>query len=141
MMKNFGKTHQDLPNFRLPAIENTSKKTSMFALMPKPDNLGQLLPPSNQLKSKGAGILKPTASNDNKNGPYKAKKNMTGIIKARQQRDAKMKRFIQDQEDMANPPPINEEDINKGMITLLNKGIIPKDVDLTPAFEKGAPPV
>lgn len=24
---------------------------------------------------------------------------------------------------------------------LLNKGIIPKDVDLTPAFEKGAPPV
>tara|TARA_B110000285_G_C15140725_1_gene630610 strand:+ start:767 stop:1078 length:312 start_codon:yes stop_codon:yes gene_type:complete len=27
------------------------------------------------------------------------------------------------------------------MISLLNKGIIPKDVDLTPAFEKGAPPV
>ena len=27
------------------------------------------------------------------------------------------------------------------MITLLNRGIIPKDVDLTPAFEKGAPPV
>jgi len=27
------------------------------------------------------------------------------------------------------------------MATLLNKGIIPKDVDLTPAFEKGAPPV
>jgi len=27
------------------------------------------------------------------------------------------------------------------MITLLNKGIIPKDIDLTPAFEKGAPPV
>ena len=42
---------------------------------------------------------------------------------------------------MQNPPPISEEDINKGMISLLNKGIIPKDVDLTPAFEKGAPPV
>lgn len=42
---------------------------------------------------------------------------------------------------MANPPPISEDDINKGMITLLNRGIIPKDVDLTPAFEKGAPPV
>jgi hypothetical protein len=27
------------------------------------------------------------------------------------------------------------------MLTLLNKGIIPKDIDLTPAFEKGAPPV
>jgi hypothetical protein len=40
-----------------------------------------------------------------------------------------------------DPPPITEDDINKGMISLLNKGIIPKDVDLTPAFEKGAPPV
>jgi len=27
------------------------------------------------------------------------------------------------------------------MASLVNKGIIPKDVDLTPAFEKGAPPV
>lgn len=52
-----------------------------------------------------------------------------------------MKKYIEDQEDLSNPPPINEEDINKGMITLLNRGIIPKDVDLTPAFEKGAPPV
>lgn len=40
-----------------------------------------------------------------------------------------------------DPPPISEDDINKGMINLLNKGIIPRDVDLTPAFEKGAPPV
>lgn len=40
-----------------------------------------------------------------------------------------------------DPPPITEDDINKGMINLLNKGIVPKDVDLTPAFEKGAPPV
>ena len=42
---------------------------------------------------------------------------------------------------MNDPPPISEDDINRGMIGLLNKGIIPKDVDLTPAFEKGAPPV
>jgi len=42
---------------------------------------------------------------------------------------------------MQNPPPISEEDINKGMMSLLTRGIIPKDVDLTPAFEKGAPPV
>ena len=40
-----------------------------------------------------------------------------------------------------DPPPITEDDIDRGMITLLNKGIIPKDVDLTPAFEKGAAPV
>lgn len=26
MTKNFGKTHQDLQNFKLPAIQNTSKK-------------------------------------------------------------------------------------------------------------------
>lgn len=51
------------------------------------------------------------------------------------------KMYIEEQEDMHNPPPISEDDINKGMMSLLNKGIIPKDVDLTPAFEKGAPPV
>ena len=39
-----------------------------------------------------------------------------------------------------DPPPITEEDIEKGMITLLNRGIIPKDVDLTPAFERGKAP-
>jgi len=38
-------------------------------------------------------------------------------------------------------PPITEDDINRGMMELVNKGIIPKDVDLTPAFEKGAAPV
>jgi hypothetical protein len=38
-------------------------------------------------------------------------------------------------------PPITEDDINRGMMELVNKGIIPKDVDLTPAFEKGSAPV
>lgn len=42
---------------------------------------------------------------------------------------------------MNDPPPISEDDINQGMFALLNRGMIPKDVDLTPAFEKGAPPV
>ena len=50
-------------------------------------------------------------------------------------------KHILEQAGMDDPPPITEDDINKGMISLLNKGIIPKDVDLTPAFEKGAPPV
>ena len=46
--------------------------------------------------------------------------------------------------DMAylnDPPPISEDAINQGMMSLVNKGLVPKDVDLTPAFEKGAPPV
>ena len=34
MSKNFGKTHQDLPNFKLPAVSNTSKKQTLFALPP-----------------------------------------------------------------------------------------------------------
>lgn len=40
----------------------------------------------------------------------------------------------------ADPPPITEDDIDDGMLSLLNRGIIPRDVDLTPAFERGAPP-
>ena len=46
-----------------------------------------------------------------------------------------------EEQQFEDPPPINEDDINKGMLSLLNKGFIPKDVDLTPAFNKGAPPV
>lgn len=41
----------------------------------------------------------------------------------------------------AIPPPITEGDLNTGLFTLINKGIIPKDVDLTPAFERGLPPL
>ena len=36
---------------------------------------------------------------------------------------------------------ITENDISKGIFNLMNKGIIPKDVDLAPAFERGAPPL
>ena len=38
-------------------------------------------------------------------------------------------------------PSISEDDISKGMLNLITKGIIPKDVDLTPAFTRGAPPL
>lgn len=41
----------------------------------------------------------------------------------------------------AEPPPITENDIKDGMLSLLNRGIIPRDVDLTPAFERGIPPL
>jgi len=40
----------------------------------------------------------------------------------------------------ADPPPITENDIKDGMFSLLNRGIIPRDVDLTPAFERGNAP-
>lgn len=141
MTKNFGKTHQDLPNFKLPAISNTSKKQSLFALQHEHDDFGNLPEANNQLKAKSAGILRPTASNANKGGPYKAKKAFAPLMKAKHQREQRHRQFLDNQEEMFNPPPISEEDINRGMINLLNKGIIPKDVDLTPAFEKGAPPV
>ena len=41
----------------------------------------------------------------------------------------------------ADPPPITQDDIEDGMFNLLNRGIIPRDVDLTPAFERGSAPL
>ena len=40
----------------------------------------------------------------------------------------------------ADPPPITENDIADGMYSLLNRGIIPRDVDLSPAFERNSAP-
>ena len=40
-----------------------------------------------------------------------------------------------------DPPPISDNDIGKGMINLVNRGVVPKDIDLTPAFERGAAPL
>jgi hypothetical protein len=77
---------------------------------------------------KSAGILKRTVTSVAKS--YTAKHQ-----KVPKKRLAPIMEFGED------PPPITEDDIEKGMITLLNKGIIPKDVDLTPAFEKGSAPV
>jgi len=37
----------------------------------------------------------------------------------------------------ADPPPITESDISCGMYNLVQRRVIPKDVDLTPAFERG----
>ena len=41
----------------------------------------------------------------------------------------------------AEPPSITEQDIGDGLYSLLRRGIIPRDVDLTPAFERGVPPI
>jgi hypothetical protein len=59
-----------------------------------------VITPDNLLKAKGAGILKPTASNQNKNGPYKAKKSLGVIMKARQIRDIRHKKNLEEQEDL-----------------------------------------
>lgn len=39
------------------------------------------------------------------------------------------------------PPPLSDEQFSVGLYRLVNQGIIPKDYDLQPAFEKGMPPV
>ena len=40
-----------------------------------------------------------------------------------------------------DPQPISEKDIGQGMMNLVNRGVIPRDVDLGPAFERGIAPV
>jgi len=47
--------------------------------------------------------------------------------------------------DIRNNPfaeamPITENDIQQAIYNLMNKGIVPKDVDISPAFERGIPP-
>jgi len=70
-----------------------------------------------------------------------------GQYMAKRVKYAKKKRQASKFESDANeiyapePPPISDHDINQGMIHLVNRGIIPKDIDLTPAFERGAAPL
>jgi len=69
----------------------------MFSLQPKNDDFGNIEGPSNALKAKGAGILRPTASNNNqKGGAYKAKKSLGNVMRQRNVRDAKFKKYIED---------------------------------------------
>jgi hypothetical protein len=94
---------------------------------------------SQKAQGGGTGILKQRTVR----ASYTAKRSLGGLYKN------KKWRMIEKNPEAAaamleasnDPPPITEDDINKGMINLLNKGIIPRDVDLTPAFEKGAAPV
>ena len=87
----------------------------------------------------GTGILKGKSVR----ATYTAKRSLGGLFKSKKWRiiDRNPEAAAAMLEANNDPPPINEDDINKGMINLLNRGIIPKDVDLTPAFEKGAAPV
>jgi hypothetical protein len=37
----------------------------------------------------------------------------------------------------ADPPPITDKDLQKGVMALMQSGIIPKDVDISTAFKRG----
>ena len=39
----------------------------------------------------------------------------------------------------ADLPPLSEKEAMRGLSTLITNGIIPKDLDLAPAFEKNPP--
>lgn len=41
----------------------------------------------------------------------------------------------------AEPMAITEQEIYSGLYNLINKGIVPKDVDIMPAFIRGVPPL
>ena len=121
MMINFGETAQDLPYFKLPDIRRTPPGHH------KDSSLGFLQASATKLK-----VAAPLRKD------YAGK--MTLLNKKRNTKNTMMKRAY-DENFIPDPPPISDEDINRGMINLINKGIIPKDVDITPAFERGAPPL
>lgn len=133
MMKNFGRTQQDLPNFKLPDIHQSGSKRAV-AVDPFEDSL---YPP--KTVTGGTGILKQRTVR----ASYTAKRSLGGLYKNKKWRlmEKNPEAAAAMLEAANDPPPITEDDINKGMFNLLNKGIIPRDVDLTPAFEKGAAPV
>ena len=141
MSKNFGKTQQDLPNFRLPEIMQAKGAVGKPAMMRMQTDVlgldslfGAAIDKRHLDVDVGAGILKKTLTAAV--GSYQPKRTAR-VVKG----PFKPKRRDDDVVYANDPPPISEEDINQGMMGLLNKGIVPKDVDLTPAFEKGAPPV
>ena len=37
----------------------------------------------------------------------------------------------------ADPPPITDKDLNRGIYNLMLNGIIPRDVDISAAFKRG----
>ena len=66
-----------------------------------------------------------------------------GIGMRQQDKVCKPKRILPKNfrdDPFADPPPITENDIDDGMLSLLNRGIIPRDVDLSPAFERNTAP-
>jgi len=65
-----------------------------------------------------------------------------GIGKVRSNRTYAPKRILPKKirdDPFSDPPPIDAADINDGMFNLINRGIIPRDVDVSPAFDRGDP--
>lgn len=125
MMRNFGETAQDLPNMKLPDIRRLPSKENIDSSLGFTDFRDIRLSAS---KLKVAPSLRKEYGGKRALGNKRSKKHKL------------MKREIAEN-FIPDPPPISDEDINRGMINLINKGIIPKDVDITPAFERGAPPL
>jgi len=96
---------------------------------------GAAIDKSKLMVPKGAGILqKPLVKATKSYGPKRG-------TKSRPLPPFRNTAMVSDMAYLNDPPPISEDAINGGMMNLVNKGSVPKDVDLTPAFEKGAPPV
>lgn len=127
MMLNFKETAQELPNFKLPEIRRMASGSDHDSSLGFNDFRNLKLSAS---KLKVAPSLR-------KN--YAGKRSL--ITKDKRTTKHAMMRRAYDENFIPDPPPISDEDINRGMINLINKGIIPKDVDITPAFERGAPPL
>ena len=125
-MLHFKETAQDLPNFQLPDIRRTPSgeiDSSMGF-----NDMRDFKISASKLK-----ISQPLRRD------YAGKRSLIKKNK-KSSKQTFMKRGF-DENFIPDPPPISDEDINRGMINLINKGIIPKDVDITPAFERGAPPL
>lgn len=66
-----------------------------------------------------------------------------GIGTIRKERIAKAKNILPKKlrdDPFATMPTIEETEMQNGMYGLMNRGMIPKDVDVSPAFERGHPP-
>ena len=74
MMKNFGKTQQELPNFRLPEMPQAAKRPTLFEMQTQPtaDNM--------QFQMKGTGILKHKQSGRQS---YTSKRSLGGMFKSK----------------------------------------------------------
>ena len=142
MSMNFGATQQDLPNFRLPEIVSARGAVGKKSLMGMQTDIlgmdqlyGAAIDKRKLMVPKGANILQKPLTKATKS--YAAKRG----AKNRPLPPFRNTAAVSDMQYLNDPPPISEDAINEGMMSLVTKGLVPKDVDLTPAFEKGAPPV
>jgi hypothetical protein len=131
-----------LPNFKLPEIVSVRGAVGKKSLMVMQTDIlgmdqlyGAAIDKRKLMVPKGANILQKPLIKATKS--YAAKRGS----KNRPLPPFRNTAMVSDMAYLNDPPPISEDAINEGMMSLVNRGLVPKDVDLTPAFEKGAPPV